>query len=263
MRIFLIAFLFLLWLILGWLFYRDKQECCAKEMDVSAIPVSHQKTGPILFGYNNSSPILGDGWPKMRDSLATFASDTSSLEILGWYCTNQTPPETEAIGLARANEVRKLFPNIKDDQLILSAKSVSCDANRVGINDEAISFSSRQRTAHIKETADGTLIYFPFNSTKKLNNTEVESYLDDVAERVNKSGETITLTGHTDNIGSDESNLALGMQRAEIVKVYLLGKKVANDKIVVESDGEKRPIADNKSEIGRAQNRRTELKIIK
>jgi outer membrane protein OmpA-like peptidoglycan-associated protein len=263
MRFFLIAFLFLLWLILGWLFYRDKQECCAKEMDVSAVPVQQQKTGPILFSYNNSRPILGDGWPKLRDSLATIASDSTALEIAGWYCTNTMPPETAELGLARANEVRKLFPNIQDDKLVIQALAINCDSSRIKTIDESVAFSLRKRTANIKETADGTMIYFPFNSTKKLNNAEVEAYLNDVADRVNKSGESISLIGHTDNIGSDHSNEILGMQRATIVRDYLLIKKVAPEKIKIESDGESRPFADNNTEIGRAQNRRTELKIIK
>lgn len=253
----------LLWLILGWLFYRDKHTCCTGEKDVSAVPVTIQKTGPILFGYNNSNPIIGEGWLKMRDSLTQFANDTSSLEITGWYCTNLTPPENEAIGLSRAAEVRKQFPNVPDDHIILISKAVDCDNGRVNINEEAVSFAARIRTANIKETADGTLIYFPFNSTQKLNNAEVESYLNDVAERVNKSGESISLTGHTDDVGSDVSNLSLGRKRAEIVKSYLLGQGVNASKIQIDSKGESVPVAENTSEDGRAKNRRTELKIIK
>ncbi|MFZ1581419.1 MAG: OmpA family protein, partial [Saprospiraceae bacterium] len=122
---------------------------------------------------------------------------------------------------------------------------------------------ARIRTANIKETADGTLIYFPFNSTQKLNNAEVESYLNDVAERVNKSGESISLTGHTDDVGSDASNILLGRKRADIVKSYLVAQGVSVSKINVDSKGESMPVAENTTDEGRAKNRRTELKIIK
>ena len=215
----------LLWLILGWLFYRDKHTCCTGEMDVSAIPVTTQKTGPILFSYNNSNPIIGEGWLKMRDSLTQFANDTSSLEITGWYCTNLTPPENEAIGLSRAAEVRKQFSNVPDDHIILISKAVDCDNGRVNINEEAVSFAARIRTANIKET--------------------------------------ISLTGHTDDVGSDASNILLGRKRADIVKSYLVAQGVSVSKINVDSKGESMPVAENTTDEGRAKNRRTELKIIK
>lgn len=263
MRTFLIAFLILLWIILGWLFYRDQNRCCSGEKDVSVLPVLNQKTGPILFAHTSAKPILGDSWSMFRDSLAMFASDTTSLEIVGWYCTNLQPAETEGLALTRATEVRKLFVDIPDDHIILVTKGVTCDSLRSGFNDEAISFHRRIRTALIKETAEKTTIYFPPNSTQKLNNAEVEAYLDDVAERVLKSGESVILTGHTDNIGPDASNADLARRRAEAIKQYLLTKKVYVEKIKVTSQGESSPIADNKTKEGRTKNRRTELQIIK
>ena len=87
--------------------------------------------------------------------------------------------------------------------------------------------------------------------------------MNDVATRVIASKEQIVLTGHTDNVGSDESNLALGQSRADIVKNYLIQKGVAADKISSTSKGESSPIADNTTEDGRTKNRRTELQIIK
>jgi outer membrane protein OmpA-like peptidoglycan-associated protein len=118
-------------------------------------------------------------------------------------------------------------------------------------------------TENIKETADHTNIYFPFNSTNKINAKDVEAYLDDAAARVIKTGESIKLVGHTDNVGNDEANVKLGQRRADIVKSYLLSKNVRNDKITSSSKGESEPIAKNENEEGRAKNRRTELHIIK
>ncbi len=263
MRAFLIAFLLLLWLVLGWLFYRYHSSCCKGEDDVSALPVITKKSGPLLFAYNSELPILGDGWLKMRDSLTLLASDSTSLEISGWYCTNFNPPETESIGISRATAIRRLFAEIPDERIILISKNVLCDSNRLIKNDISASFASKIRTDNIKEIDDRTLIYFPFNSTKKLDNVEVEVYLQDVARRVINSGESILLTGHTDFIGSDASNIILGQQRANIIKQYLEKLGVPPDKIQSKSVGESSPIADNSTENGRAKNRRTELKIIK
>ena len=125
---------------------------------------------------------------------------------------------------------------------------------------EAVSFAIR--TENIVETADETLIYFPFNSTEKLNNTEVEEYLNKVIARVLKSKEIITLTGHTDNVGNEQSNLKLGQKRADIIKEYLLSGGLPQSQITSNSEGETNPVTDNSSEEGRAKNRRTSLKII-
>ncbi|MBP6234781.1 MAG: OmpA family protein [Saprospiraceae bacterium] len=263
MRNFLIALVLLLWLILGWLYYQDYNKCCGNTKQDSSTPVLSEKTGPILFNWGISTPILGDGWPRMRDSLAMFASDSSSLEIAGFYCMDASPEETESTGLNRAMETRKLFPEIPDDRIIILSKSIDCDSSFKSSRFESVSFSLRKRTENIKEIDDRTLIYFPPNSTNKLNSVEVEAYLDDVAERVTKSGETVLLTGHTDAVGPAESNIVLGQKRANIIRDYLLGKGIAADKIRSTSKGEAEPLGENDTASGKAKNRRTELQIIK
>jgi len=122
-------------------------------------------------------------------------------------------------------------------------------------------FKNAVNNANIKEIDDVALIYFPFNSTNKLNSSKVENYLNDVATRVKKTGEKVFLTGHTDNIGSNESNIVLGKRRAVIVFDYLVSKGVSTSQIVTKSKGENSPIARNDSSAGRAKNRRVELKI--
>ncbi|MCL4165843.1 UNVERIFIED_CONTAM: hypothetical protein GTU68_047178, partial [Idotea baltica] len=92
---------------------------------------------------------------------------------------------------------------------------------------------------------------------------EVENYLDDVADRVKKSGERVRLTGHTDSFGDDASNQRLGQNRADIIKRYLVSKGVASSKILTASKGESSPLTTNATKAGRAENRRTELQIIK
>ncbi|GIW45307.1 MAG: hypothetical protein KatS3mg077_2589 [Candidatus Binatia bacterium] len=68
--------------------------------------------------------------------------------------------------------------------------------------------------------------------------------------------------GHTDSIGTEEYNLRLGQRRAEAVRRYLIGKGVAPDRIQAVSFGESRPVADNATPEGRAQNRRVELHVV-
>lgn len=263
MRSLLIALLVLLWLILGWLYYKDYNKCCGTKSVVPAAAPVMEKTGPILFKWGDCMPVLGDGWPRMRDSLAALAVENTVFEISGWYCQNGSPSEADTMGMCRARQIRKLFPEIPDDRILLSSKGMDCDSSSRTGKFESAAFAIRKQTENIKETADGTDIYFPFNSTRKLNNAEVEGYLNDVAERVKKSGEKVVLTGHTDAIGSDESNIRLGQSRADIVRDYLLSKGVPAAQIQATSKGESDPIGDNNTEAGRAKNRRTHLQIIK
>lgn len=70
---------------------------------------------------------------------------------------------------------------------------------------------------------------------------------------------TYEISGHTDNVGSAEVNVPLSKSRAEAVRAYLIHKGVAGDRLSAVGYGADRPIADNSSAEGRAQNRRIEF----
>jgi outer membrane protein OmpA-like peptidoglycan-associated protein len=72
----------------------------------------------------------------------------------------------------------------------------------------------------------------------------------------------VEIAGHTDDRGSAAYNLELSRKRANAVKEYLLQKGMAPDRFVTKGYGESRPIADNKTEEGRAKNRRFELIVL-
>ena len=69
----------------------------------------------------------------------------------------------------------------------------------------------------------------------------------------------ITIEGHTDSQGSDASNMELSRGRAQTVKDYLVSRGVPADNIKSEGLGSSRPVADNRSTEGRANNRRVEI----
>ncbi len=71
----------------------------------------------------------------------------------------------------------------------------------------------------------------------------------------------VRVEGHTDDRGSDDSNLTLSQERAESVRTYLENQGVRTSVDAV-GFGETRPIADNDSRSGRAQNRRVEFHIV-
>jgi outer membrane protein OmpA-like peptidoglycan-associated protein len=72
---------------------------------------------------------------------------------------------------------------------------------------------------------------------------------------------TAAIEGHTDNVGSDDSNRTLSRNRAESVRSYLLQQGIESWRLTATGMGETRPVADNGSESGRQQNRRVEIII--
>lgn len=73
---------------------------------------------------------------------------------------------------------------------------------------------------------------------------------------------TVEISGHTDDVGSDETNNKLSKARAQSVTNYLVKSGVDESRIVTKGYGETRPVAFNNSEEGRAMNRRVEFKIL-
>lgn len=94
---------------------------------------------------------------------------------------------------------------------------------------------------------------------------ESKRLLDEVVVMINVSPELqkIEVQAHTDYKGSGEANLKLSEQRALSVKNYLVSQGVSEKRLIAKGYGESQPIADNKTEEGRAKNRRVELKVIK
>jgi outer membrane protein OmpA-like peptidoglycan-associated protein len=87
--------------------------------------------------------------------------------------------------------------------------------------------------------------------------------LDEIAAYMKlKPEEKFEIGGHTDNVGKAEDNLRLSQQRAESVKRYLVKKGVQPQRITAKGYGATQPLADNASEEGRQQNRRTEVTIL-
>jgi outer membrane protein OmpA-like peptidoglycan-associated protein len=71
----------------------------------------------------------------------------------------------------------------------------------------------------------------------------------------------VSIEGHTDATGKPDKNQTLSEKRAESVKAYLVGKKVAGDRLTTKGHGQDQPVADNTTKEGKAKNRRVEFKV--
>jgi flagellar motor protein MotB/tetratricopeptide (TPR) repeat protein len=75
-------------------------------------------------------------------------------------------------------------------------------------------------------------------------------------------GIRMEIGGHTDNVGTDEYNLRLSQNRAKAVHDYLISAGIKPERLVYKGYGSSYPIDSNELEEGRANNRRTEFKVI-
>lgn len=94
--------------------------------------------------------------------------------------------------------------------------------------------------------------------------TQSQSVIDEIANALVQCPDArFEISGHTDSQGSEESNMVLSQGRADAVLTALLDRRILTSKMISKGYGETRPIANNETEEGRAQNRRIEFRLIK
>jgi outer membrane protein OmpA-like peptidoglycan-associated protein len=93
---------------------------------------------------------------------------------------------------------------------------------------------------------------------------QAKSALDGFSDKLRGDNKNvyIEIQGHTDNVGGEQYNLALGEKRAEAVRRYLSTKGVPLHRMSVISYGETEPVSDNSQRDGRSQNRRVVLVVL-
>lgn len=130
---------------------------------------------------------------------------------------------------------------------------------------DAMQQLAAQAALSVKEEARGTVIVLPgsvlFTSGNYQLTPEAQSKLAMVAETLAPQAKThdILVEGHTDSRGTPTSNQVLSESRARAVMDYLVSRGVAAQAITSVGIGQARPIADNASPEGRANNRRVEI----
>lgn len=87
--------------------------------------------------------------------------------------------------------------------------------------------------------------------------------LDSVAEALSKQDPSskLVVEGHADSQGEGSANRELSQRRAEAVRSYLVSRGISSNRVMAQGFGEDRPIADNASPEGRANNRRVEIVV--
>lgn len=164
------------------------------------------------------------------------------------------------VEIARARAQSRL---LEDQRKGLSAQreSARLDAR----TQEADSLRRQLAELNAKETDRGLVVTLGdvlFDTGKSELKSGATNNLNKLAAFLNKYPDrNVAIEGHTDNVGSDDYNLALSQRRADAVKSYLINQGVDAGRVSSTGKGESSPVAGNDSASGRQMNRRVEVVI--
>lgn len=243
------------------------EEAMASVKDAAVLAVAPAL--PIAFQWMNADPTLGTDFDAFKNNtILKGMKEDNILQITGNYYKDETPTEGfDNMGLARASAIREMLKeHISSDRIDISSRMVADKETMKEAPFEGVSFNWREalkkEETTIVEIENESTIYFPFNSSVKDQNKEVDTYLLKLADRLKTTTETVSITGHTDNVGEDAANLSLGLSRAAAIRSILVTNGVSTDRITIDSKGETQPATSNDTEDGRYRNRRTVLRIV-
>lgn len=268
-RAFLPLLLSAIWILGGsWWYNKNYASAWCAETATPPPAIIEKVKDPLMFEWSNPTTKTYDKFPGFKSSILAGNKDGQILEITGRYFEGEKSPAGYAnMGLARAEEIRKLFPTVPDTRIRMKAEMVT---ERDGVRKEEFTsagfnwLAAPKEAPKVIETANSALIYFDFRATRKKVNKEVDDYLKKVSARLTADGNTekVVITGHTDNKGEDASNQALGLRRAKTVRDILIRYGVKANRITTKTMGESQPVESNDTDAGRALNRRAEVRII-
>lgn len=259
--------------------------------------VNYQET-PMLksranlrFPRSGSEGVVPQEIDSRLDDLADYLKEhpDTDIEITGLYGqAENNDSEFSNLGLGRADYVANLLTDrgVETDRII---KSYSLEDDRLvftpddtllgGINLRILDRQPAENLAEGDETSgtedgdenarqaaapkiDPRNLYFDYNSSNLSMNNELRDYISKAIQYLNQHpDEKLLLTGHTDSMGSPDSNKKLGLDRARTVKKYFEDFGLASSQISITSKGQAEPIATNDTDDGRSKNRRVEVSI--
>lgn len=265
--------LFVLWCIVcqQWYVCHIKQKC--DEKPLVEPPPATVDNRPLVFSWSSPDPETRPAYEAYRDSVLGAVPAGKLLETVGLYFKDEPAPKGFAnMGLARATKIKERLlaevPALKAENIVASSRLVGTEPEgaRTG-KFVAAEFNVKDPPkgdeVDIVEVDSTITILFPYGKSTREADAKVDEYLEKLSQRLKKTGETVAITGHTDDAGTIEFNQKLGMARANHVQGILVSKGIAASRISIASKGELNPVAGNDTEEGTRQNRRVVLVLNK
>lgn len=210
---------------------------------------------------------------KLKDYL--LANPLKDIDITGYYRSDETNNSAYPnLGLARANSVKnylisqgvpsrqidthgELNNNINPDDAstLFGPLKFGIVTFEEGATDEAL------EAACDAIRKNPLVLYFNTGQAQINLTAEQRQKIADISRCVDKLGVKVQVVGHTDNTGNSDSNMTLGQGRADFAKNYLVRNGILGSNVEATSKGQTEPIADNNTEEGRTENRRTVITI--
>lgn len=232
------------------------------------------------FNFNVSSSVilkpLATNVSDCIGSLKTFMDGNADkvINATGYYKSDETNDSAfPNLGLARANAVKNYlvsmgisstrintFGKLMDD--MVPADNMFMGPIEYGLADRAADADDQLQALFDKINADPLVLYFDTAEASIQLSAEQRQKVADISRYLDlKDGATANVVGHTDNEGSNVTNMRLGQGRADFAKDYLTRNGIATAKINTSSKGESQPIESNATEEGKAKNRRTVVTV--
>ncbi len=139
-------------------------------------------------------------------------------------------------------------------------RALASEKKTIEANDALAKLAAKDEARGRVITLSGGVL---FRSNEATLLPRAETRLDEVAVALIANAQPVGVEGYTDSRGSQSRNLDLSQRRAESVRAYLISRGLPADQVVAKGMGPDRPIADNASPEGRANNRRVEIVVSK
>lgn len=124
---------------------------------------------------------------------------------------------------------------------------------------DPVAYVAPEQVEIVIEHEQRARVHFPFNNSESpILSTETENYFTNLIVQL-KAGSSVALTGHTDDVGSEEINLKLSLDRAKMIQGLLIERGAPVDSVSIDGKGESQPLQSNDTELGRGSNRRVDL----
>ncbi len=232
------------------------------------------------FNFNtSSSAILMPVSQRVEEgivSLKSFLNNNANKVInIDGYFTSDEENDTAFpnLGLARANSVKNYFVSQGIPSKVINTMGKLMDDfmpnGTVYQGPLGYSLGNRADDADVKlrqlyDKIKDNPIVLQFNTAEASINLSAEQQqkFADISRYLDKTDDAVThVVGHTDNTGQRATNIALGQERADFAKAYLMRNGISENRINATSKGPDEPIASNNTEEGKAKNRRTIITI--